>query len=130
MGTIKIGVLRKQATTAVDELEQLVAERIHANPAQTRATIVSLIFSERPELYDRYLRETTVSRHGESLTAMYDRVQVHGISKCAESVDEEVARRVEELMAKTAGATREQATAFLFREDPVLYERWRRESYA
>jgi hypothetical protein len=35
---------------AVQELEELVAQRIHANPAMTREIVVGQIFSQRPEL--------------------------------------------------------------------------------
>jgi hypothetical protein len=44
-----------------------------------------------------------------------------------ESVDAEVARRVEQLVAKTAGTTREQAQAFIFKNDPVPYKKWAKE---
>lgn len=52
------------------------------------------------------------------------------IEKCSESVDAEVARRVDELVSKTEGATLVQALAFIGRERPELMERWMRESYA
>jgi len=114
------------------ELETLVAERIQANPQQTREEITHRIFSEKPELYERWRAETTVSGHGEKLKAIYARVRTS--DSLRNSADEDISARVERLvnatMARTAGATRESAMAFVFREHPDLAEQWMRESYA
>lgn len=115
----------KQA--AVMELEDRVAKYLYAHPEVTRQIAVYEVFRADSSLYDRVREETTHDRHGNVLRVIQGN---EAVSKSGESIDAEVARRVEQLMAKTAGATRDQAMAFVFREDPALYERWKRESYA
>ncbi len=120
-----------KVASAVDELEALVAQRIQAHPAETRQVAVATIFQSRPELYEAVRQETTLTSHGRTLREVYARAEAGtpALTK-AESADTEVARRVESLMAKTAGATPAQALAFLGREHPELMAQWGRDSYA
>lgn len=126
---VRVEKATKTTKTAVDERETLIAQYLHANPAETRANAVNAVYTANAGLYERCRQEETVAGQGKTLREIYDRVEVVGKSD-AESVDAEVARRIETLVAKTAGATPQQAAAFIFREDPGLYERWRTESTA
>jgi hypothetical protein len=121
-----VGHSDRFTTSVASELEEKVTKYLSANPHATRSVAVNAVFSANPGLYDRVRNETTHARHGQVIREMSQ----GEVSKSGESVDEEVARRVEQLMSKTAGATREQALAFVFREHPELAERWMRESYA
>lgn len=123
------GLQKAAKRTALDELQELVAARLQARPELTRQVIVGEIFQSNPGLYDRVRAETTVDGHGRTLKEIYDKVTVVGIGKSGdgESVADEVARRVETLVAKTAGSTTQQAMQFVFRQDPELYAKWRQE---
>lgn len=112
--------------SAVDELEALVTARVQAHPAETRQVAVATIFQSRPELYDAVRQETTLTVHGNTLRDMYTRAEAGTppLTK-AESVDVEVERRLDGILAKESRLTRAQAMQFAFRQDPALYERWR-----
>lgn len=98
--------LQKAAKTAVSQREELIATYIHANPAETRANAAAAVYAAHPGLYERCRREETVDGHGRARSEIYDRVTVVGIEKSeTESAAAEVERRVEQLVAKTAGST-------------------------
>jgi hypothetical protein len=113
--------------SATNEVQARIAERINRNPTTvTQAIAMQQVFEADPALYERYRIENTLGRDGQP-TSSDPMTRTIGIAK---SVDAEVARRVEQLMAKTSGATRQQAMQFVFQQDPALYEQWRRESCA
>lgn len=123
--------------TAVDELEALVTERIHANPALTREVVVGEIYRENPDLYQRVRNETTVAGHGKTLREIYDKVEVHGIARknANRSALTEVDERIAALMAKSGTAMDYTAAqAAVFAADHAaggdLYERARTEGFA
>jgi hypothetical protein len=118
--------------TATDEAQERIAALIHANPVtMTQPMAMHEVFSADPDLYERYRQENTIGRDGQVLDRKPS-AHNEGIGRVTaksetESVDAEVARRVHELMTKTAGATREQAMDFVFRNDPELYARWQKQ---
>jgi hypothetical protein len=118
--------------SATDEVEDRIAAKISANPVTiTRAMAAHEVFTADPALYERYRAENTVGTDGQVLDRNPSKHNVGTGRVTAKSdVDAEVTRRVNELVAKTAGATMEQALAFLAREQPELMARWQRESYA
>ena len=117
-------MIAKAARTATDIVEERIAARIDTNPVSvTRAVAMREVFAADPALYEKYRRENTVGRDGQVLDRNPAAHNV-GVGK-SESVDEEVSRRVANLVSKTEGATPQQALAFIFRNDPSLFERWR-----
>lgn len=128
LGSTALRKRSEQDVSAVSLVEERIAQRIDRNPVTvTRAVAMQEVFSADPALYESYRRETTIGRDGQAMSAdpaFHDVGVGRVVVKSDTSVDAEVARRVESLMAKTAGATREQAVAFVFREHPDLAERW------
>lgn len=133
LGSTALRKRSEQDTSAVSLVEERIEQRIDRNPVTvTRAIAMREVFEADPALFDRYRVQTTIGRGGQAMSAdpTFRDVGVgRGVTK-AESVDAEVARRVEQLVAKTSGATFEQALAFIGREDPALMARWQLESYA
>jgi hypothetical protein len=115
----------KAGKRAVDELEERVQARINANPRLGRESIVGEIFAADPDLYRRYRDETTVTHSGSTLaereSARVSRLVDYG------SAVREVKARADALIAKSgARLPYEQALRQVFRDDPVLHDRWRR----
>lgn len=131
--------VRKATMTAVDELEEKVAERLRQFPAETRQVATHEIFTADRSLYDRVRAESVDTKHGETLRQVQDRasgsfgVNQRGepVTKTAHSADEEVTIKARMVMAKSAdGISFEQAMNIVFQNQPELYERWKRESQA
>jgi hypothetical protein len=130
---LKLTFVKKDDTvekkSATDEVEERIAALIHAHPStMTRAIAQDEVFSADRDLYERYRAENTIGRDGQVLNpdpSSLDNNMGIGRVTAKSDVDAEVAKRVHELMSKTAGSTREQAMDFVFRHDRALYEHWR-----
>ncbi len=129
--------IEKATKSAVDERETLIADYLHAHPAETRTSAVDAVYLANAGLYERCRREETVDGHGRTLTEIYDRatasfgVNTLGPIAKAADVTAEVARRAAMVVVKSASRTTlDAAIAATFTADAALYERWRRESRA
>lgn len=120
----------KAARSATDEVEARIAQRIDRNPVSvTRAVAMQEVFTADPALYDRYRAENTVGRDGQVLdrnpSAHNEGRGRVAVKAETASVEAEVERRLDGILAKESRLTRAQAMQFAFRQDPALYERWR-----
>jgi hypothetical protein len=117
----------EKETPAVQEREKLIAAYLYKHPAETRTNAVNAVYQANPGLYERCRKEETNTKHGQTLSEIYDRVKVSGMEK---SADAEVLEKASQVMSKSEDLTLAQAQDIVFRENPGLYERWRQESYA
>jgi hypothetical protein len=111
-----------RSDSAVDEVNELVLRTLREQPHLTRSVIVKAIFQQHPGLYERVrAEETTNCKSGETLA---------DVAKQSDDVQAEVKKRVESVMSKESRLTYTQAMQFVFKQDPALYDKWNRESYA